>query len=368
MLTRVTAMLPINPRGMWIGTFHGLANRMLRTHHREVGLPPTLHHPRLAGPAGRDQADAQGGERRRGPLPAARAHVLHQRPEGRGHPAGAKCASPTRPPRATQISMRAYEEQCQREGVVDFAELLLRAYELLARNEILREHYSQRFRHILVDEFQDTNRLQYRWLKLIAGRASLHLRGRRRRPVDLHLPRRERRQHGRLRARLQGEARGAPRAELPLARQHPRCRERAHLQQPQPPRQESLDRRRQGRAAARVRGPVGQRRSALDGGGGAVARARRHPPLAHRHPVPLERAVARGRARALFAGHPVPGLRRPALLRARGDQARACVPAPRRGARRRQRVPAGGELPDARHRRPDARAAAGRREARLPFP
>ena len=63
----------------------------------------------------------------------------------------------------------AYDEQCQREGVVDFAELLLRSFELLSKNEILREHYQARFRHILVDEFQDTNRLQYRWLKLLAG-------------------------------------------------------------------------------------------------------------------------------------------------------------------------------------------------------
>jgi DNA helicase-2/ATP-dependent DNA helicase PcrA len=63
----------------------------------------------------------------------------------------------------------AYERQCQREGVVDFAELLLRCHELLARNEPLRQHYQQRFRHILVDEFQDTNVLQYRWLKLLAG-------------------------------------------------------------------------------------------------------------------------------------------------------------------------------------------------------
>jgi DNA helicase-2/ATP-dependent DNA helicase PcrA len=63
----------------------------------------------------------------------------------------------------------AYDEQCQREGVADFAELLLRSYELLSRNEPLREHYRARFRHILVDEFQDTNRLQYRWLKLLAG-------------------------------------------------------------------------------------------------------------------------------------------------------------------------------------------------------
>ncbi|MFM8463049.1 MAG: 3'-5' exonuclease, partial [Burkholderiaceae bacterium] len=63
----------------------------------------------------------------------------------------------------------AYDEQCQREGVVDFAELLLRSYELLSRHQLLREHYQARFKHILVDEFQDTNDLQYRWLKLIAG-------------------------------------------------------------------------------------------------------------------------------------------------------------------------------------------------------
>src|SRR3990172_9169949 len=63
-----------------------------------------------------------------------------------------------------------YDAQCQREGVVDFSELLLRCYELLSRNQQLREHYQERFRHILVDEFQDTNPLQYRWLKLLAGK------------------------------------------------------------------------------------------------------------------------------------------------------------------------------------------------------
>jgi DNA helicase-2/ATP-dependent DNA helicase PcrA len=66
----------------------------------------------------------------------------------------------------------AYDRQCQRDGLVDFAELLLRSYELLSRNEPLRLHYQQRFRHILVDEFQDTNVLQYRWLKLLAGPGS----------------------------------------------------------------------------------------------------------------------------------------------------------------------------------------------------
>ena len=64
---------------------------------------------------------------------------------------------------------QAYEQQCNRDGVVDFPELLLRSYELLSRTEILRDHYRERFHYILVDEFQDTNRLQYKWLKLLAG-------------------------------------------------------------------------------------------------------------------------------------------------------------------------------------------------------
>ena len=62
-----------------------------------------------------------------------------------------------------------YEEQCQREGVVDFGELMLRSYEVLRDNDPIREHYQRRFRHILVDEFQDTNKLQYAWLKMLAG-------------------------------------------------------------------------------------------------------------------------------------------------------------------------------------------------------
>src|SRR5688500_9311540 len=171
MLTRVTAMLPINPRGMWIGTFHGLANRMLRTHHREVGLPPTF--------TILDSQDQQGAIKRM--LKAANAdedrfpprelmYFINGQKEEGTRPAEVRITDETTKGYADLYAR--YEEQCQREGVVDFAELLLRAYELLARNEILREHYSQRFRHILVDEFQDTNRLQYRWLKLIAGRSS----------------------------------------------------------------------------------------------------------------------------------------------------------------------------------------------------
>ncbi len=168
MFTRLSAMLPVNPRGMWIGTFHGLCNRMLRAHHRDAGLPQTFQI--------LDSADQLAAVKRlarslnvdedRFPPREIQYFISAQKEEGL---------------RAREVELTdertrrfadlyaAYDEQCQKEGVVDFAELLLRSYELLARNEILREHYASRFRHILVDEFQDTNRLQYRWLKLLAG-------------------------------------------------------------------------------------------------------------------------------------------------------------------------------------------------------
>jgi DNA helicase II / ATP-dependent DNA helicase PcrA len=171
MLTRVTAMLPLNPRGLWIGTFHGLANRMLRTHHREAGLPPTFtildSQDQLA--VLKRLLKGMNVDEERFPARELMYFVNAQKEEG----------VRARDVQITDETVKgyaelyaAYDEQCQREGVVDFAELLLRNFELLSRNEILREHYSQRFRHILVDEFQDTNRLQYRWLKLIAGRSS----------------------------------------------------------------------------------------------------------------------------------------------------------------------------------------------------
>ena len=171
MLTRVTAMLPVNPRGLWIGTFHGLANRLLRIHHREAGLPATFtildSQDQLA--AIKRLLKAMNVDEERFPARELMYFVNAQKEEGvraREVPVTDEMT------RGYAGLYAAYEEQCQREGVVDFAELLLRAFELLSRNEILREHYAQRFRHILVDEFQDTNRLQYRWLKLLAGRSS----------------------------------------------------------------------------------------------------------------------------------------------------------------------------------------------------
>jgi len=168
MLIRLAAMLPINLRGMWIGTFHGLCNRLLRAHHREAGLPQLFQI--------LDQADQLSAIKRLVKAldvddekfpPRELQHFINAQKE-QGLRASQVEAWDDFTRRRVEI-YEAYERQCQREGVVDFAELLLRSFELLSRNEVLRRHYQERFRHILVDEFQDTNVLQYRWLKLLGG-------------------------------------------------------------------------------------------------------------------------------------------------------------------------------------------------------
>jgi len=171
MFTRLQAMLPVNPRGMWIGTFHGLANRMLRAHHREAGLPQVFQildtQDQLS--AIKRMARSMNVDEDRFPPRDIQVFINARKEEG------LRAADITAPDDVTRRYAElysAYDEQCGKEGAVDFPELLLRSYELLARNEILREHYASRFRHVLVDEFQDTNRLQYRWLKLLAGRES----------------------------------------------------------------------------------------------------------------------------------------------------------------------------------------------------
>ena len=168
MLTRISAMLPINTRGMWVGTFHGLANRLLRTHWREAGLPQSFQI--------LDAADQLSAIKRL--MKAMNVDTEKYEPKKvqwfiNGHKEAGRRARDAEA--FDEYSMRmaelfeAYDAQCQREGVADFPELLLRSYELLYRNEPLRQHYQDRFKHILIDEFQDTNTLQYRWLKLFAG-------------------------------------------------------------------------------------------------------------------------------------------------------------------------------------------------------
>ncbi|MFZ1907808.1 MAG: UvrD-helicase domain-containing protein [Burkholderiales bacterium] len=169
MLTRLGAMLPVNPRGMWIGTFHGLCNRLLRAHHRDAALPQTFQILDSQDQLGavKRLVKALGADEDRFPPREVQYFINARKEEGLR---ARDVASTDEATRRFADLYAAYDEQCQREGVVDFAELLLRSYELLARNEPLREHYQARLRHILVDEFQDTNKLQYRWLKLLAGR------------------------------------------------------------------------------------------------------------------------------------------------------------------------------------------------------
>ncbi len=171
MLTRLSAMLPINTRGLWFGTFHGLCNRMLRAHYREANLPQTFQI--------LDSGDQLSAIKRLMKVmnvddekypPREMQNFISSNKE-QGLRANEVEAYDPYTRRKVEV-FAEYDAQCQREGVVDFSELLLRCYELLSRNAALREHYQERFKHILVDEFQDTNKLQYQWLKLLAGKHS----------------------------------------------------------------------------------------------------------------------------------------------------------------------------------------------------
>lgn len=171
MLTRLTAMLPINTRGMWVGTFHGLCNRLLRAHFREAGLPSTFQI--------LDTADQLSSIKRLMKLmnvddekfvpKQVQGYINSCKEEGlRANKVDAYDAHSQK----LREIYEEYDKQCNREGVADFAELLLRCYELLERDAHIRNHYQSRFQYILVDEFQDTNRLQYLWLRLLAGQSN----------------------------------------------------------------------------------------------------------------------------------------------------------------------------------------------------
>ena len=168
MLTRLGAMLPLPVRGMWIGTFHGLCNRFLRAHWKLAALPQGFQildsSDQLS--AVKRVIKAMNLDEERYVPKQVTWFIAGQKEDGL-RPKDVEVRDEQS--RVMVQVFQAYEEQCQREGVVDFAELMLRTYELMRDNQALREHYQRRFRHILVDEFQDTNKLQYAWLKMFAG-------------------------------------------------------------------------------------------------------------------------------------------------------------------------------------------------------
>ncbi len=169
MRARLESLIPGGTQGLTVGTFHGIAHRLLRRHWREAGLPEAFQIldaddqqrlvKRVVAGLGLDEAKFPprqaawtiNGWKDEGKRPDAIEH--------RDHP-------------VTQTFVRiyqAYEEACRRAGLVDFAELLLRAHELWLKNPAVLEHYQQRWRHLLIDEFQDTNTLQYAWIRVLAG-------------------------------------------------------------------------------------------------------------------------------------------------------------------------------------------------------
>jgi len=166
---RIETMLQVPVRGMWVGTFHGLSHRLLRTHWREANLPQAFQIldsedqlrviRRLMKGLNMDEAYW--------PPKQAMWFINGHKEEGRRPKDIGESNDPTQ--HELRRVYAAYEETCQRSGLVDFAELLLRVYEMLRDNETMRAHYQARFRHVLVDEFQDTNRIQYAWLRLFVG-------------------------------------------------------------------------------------------------------------------------------------------------------------------------------------------------------
>jgi DNA helicase-2/ATP-dependent DNA helicase PcrA len=173
MMLRLQAMLPVNVRGMWIGTFHGLCNRFLRAHYKMANLPQTFQILDT-----QDQLSAikrlckqHGVDDERFPPKQLMWFIAGCKEDGlRPKDVDVRDDETRRKVDIYQL----YEDQCQREGVVDFGELMLRSYELLRDNDSIRLHYRSRFKHVLIDEFQDTNKLQYAWIKMIAGLPAEH--------------------------------------------------------------------------------------------------------------------------------------------------------------------------------------------------
>lgn len=178
MRERVQSMLPTPVGGMWIGTFHGIAHRLLRMHAQELGLPDAFQV--------LDSDDqfrmikrllkAMDVDDTRWPPRQVQWFINAQKDEGR-RAAHMAPSSDDFEQKMLEI-YGEYERACQRSGLVDFAELLLRAHELIRDNDEVRKHYQERFKHVLVDEFQDTNTIQYAWLRLLTqGAENLYVVG-----------------------------------------------------------------------------------------------------------------------------------------------------------------------------------------------
>ena len=166
---RIESTIGVSLNNLWMGTFHGLSHRMLRAHYQEAGLPQgfqiidTDDQYRLV----KRVLKALNLDEKHWP-PKQIQWFINARKDDGLRPAMIDAAGDFSLQQMVKI-YAAYQDMCDRAGLIDFAEILLRSFELLKQNSDVRGHYQQRFRHILVDEFQDTNAIQYQWLRLLAG-------------------------------------------------------------------------------------------------------------------------------------------------------------------------------------------------------
>ena len=166
---RIERLIDAPATGMWVGTFHGLAHRLLRRHWQEAGLPQAFQildsqdQLRLV----RRVINSMELDEAKWPAKQMQWFINGCKDEGR-RPQHIEHGNDPYQKRQLEI-YQAYENLCQRSGLVDFAELLLRSHELWLQQPQLLAHYQERFNHLLVDEFQDTNTIQYAWLRMLAG-------------------------------------------------------------------------------------------------------------------------------------------------------------------------------------------------------
>lgn len=169
MRARVEQLLGLSVAPMWVGTFHGLSHRFLRMHWQEAGLPQSFQILDSEDQKRMVQRTIRGLglDESHWPPRTAMWYINSKKDEGLRADHIRDEGDPTE--QQLIAIYKAYETACELAGAVDFAELLLRTLETLRNNDELLRHYRQRFQHILVDEFQDTNTIQYAWLKLLAG-------------------------------------------------------------------------------------------------------------------------------------------------------------------------------------------------------
>src|SRR3990167_8354012 len=172
MRNRVEALLGFSSKMLWIGTFHGLSHRILRVHYREANLPENFQILDASDQYGlvRRVIAALNLDEKRWDPKDTQWFINAQKEEGRDPH---QVLDQYNPATTTLVKIYAlYQETCQRTGVIDFADLLLKVHRLWQNHPEILAHYQQRFRYVLVDEFQDTNTIQYAWIRLLAGQHS----------------------------------------------------------------------------------------------------------------------------------------------------------------------------------------------------